>query len=50
MVRYAARGTAGEGDLLSYLLFDHCYAGHLIELGRADAAARREELIAFFSG
>jgi NTE family protein len=49
MVRYAARGAAGEGDLLSYLLFDHCFTSHLVELGRADAEARRDELLAFFS-
>src|SRR5881396_2119238 len=47
-LRYTVRGIAGEADLLSYLYFDHCYAEHLIELGRADAEARADELIAFF--
>ncbi len=36
-----------EADLLSYLLFDGEFAGHLIELGRKDARARHEELCAF---
>ncbi len=47
-LRYAVRGIAGEADLLSYLYFDRCYAEHLIELGRADAAARADELVEFF--
>ena len=46
ILRYAARGITVEADLLSYLLFDRCYAEHLIELGRADAAARSDELVA----
>ncbi len=41
----------GEGadtaDLASYLLFDGSFASELIELGRHDAAARRDELAAF---
>jgi NTE family protein len=45
VLRYAARGISVEADLLSYLLFDHCYAEHLIELGYADAAARSDELV-----
>ena len=47
-LRYAVRGIAGEADLLSYLYFDRCYAEHLIELGRADSAARADELVEFF--
>src|SRR5213594_4721801 len=47
-LRYTVRGIAGEADLLSYLYFDRCYAEHLIELGRADAEARADELIGFF--
>ncbi len=39
-----------EADLASYVLFDGNFARRLIELGRADAAARREELLAFFEG
>ena len=47
-VRYAVRGVVAEADLLSYVYFDHCFASHLIELGRADAEARSDELLAFF--
>jgi len=47
VVRYARDGAA-EADLLSYLLFDRCYAEHLIELGRADAAAHVDDLVALF--
>ncbi|HVN83324.1 MAG TPA: patatin-like phospholipase family protein [Candidatus Binatia bacterium] len=49
VARYAGRGALGEADLLSYLFFDRCYADHLIELGRRDAAARADELIEFLS-
>jgi NTE family protein len=49
MVRYVARGTPGEGDLLSYVLFDHSYAEQLINLGMTDAEACRDELVDFFS-
>ncbi|HEY3353265.1 MAG TPA: patatin-like phospholipase family protein [Polyangia bacterium] len=38
-----------EGDLLSYLLFDGTYARELAQLGYEDAAARRDELVAFFT-
>jgi NTE family protein len=48
VVRYAVHGVAKEADLLSYLFFDHCYASHLIALGRADAEARADELVALF--
>lgn len=47
-VRYAVRGVVAEADLLSYVYFDHCFANHLIELGRADAEARADELLTFF--
>ncbi len=40
---------ASDNDALSYLLFTRTYIDRLIALGRADAEARREELIAFFS-
>jgi NTE family protein len=46
LLRYAARGISVEADLLSYLLFDRCYAQHLIDLGYADATARSDELVA----
>jgi hypothetical protein len=49
VARYAGRQTLGEADLLSYLFFDCCYADHLIELGRHDAAAVADELVTFFS-
>jgi NTE family protein len=45
-----ARAGAADADLLSYLLFDHCYAQHLIELGHADAAAHADALAALFEG
>ncbi|MGH7287214.1 MAG: patatin-like phospholipase family protein [Myxococcota bacterium] len=35
-----------EADLLSYLLFDRCYTEPLLELGRADASARADEIVA----
>jgi NTE family protein len=44
----AQADTHREADLLSYLLFDGEFARQLIELGRADARARHEELCAFF--
>ncbi len=49
VVRYAGRGALAEADLLSYLFFDRCYADHLIELGRHDAAAAADELVTFLS-
>ena len=48
-LRYAAKNTGGEADFLSYLYFDGCYAGHLIELGIADAERQKDALAAFFS-
>lgn len=41
-------GEASEADLASYLLFDGAFAKKLIDLGRADAEARRHEITAFF--
>ncbi|HVY47866.1 MAG TPA: patatin-like phospholipase family protein [Minicystis sp.] len=41
-------GDPNESDLLSYLLFDGRFARELVELGRADARARHDELCAFF--
>jgi NTE family protein len=41
-------GEATEADLASYLLFDGVFAQKLIDLGRADAEARRHDVAAFF--
>ena len=41
-------GEASESDLASYLLFDGAFAQKLIDLGRADAEARRHEIAEFF--
>jgi NTE family protein len=41
-------GEATEADLASYLLFDGAFAKKLIDLGRADAEARRHEISEFF--
>lgn len=41
-------GEAAEADLASFLLFDANYVRELVELGRRDAAAKRDELEEFF--
>ena len=41
-------GAGDEADLASYLLFDGHYCRQLIEMGRADAHARRDEILHFF--
>jgi NTE family protein len=41
-------GVGDEADLASYLLFDGQFCRQMIEMGRADAKARRDELLAFF--
>ncbi len=46
--RLAAGEAAHESDLLSYLLFDGDFAAELIDLGRRDAAAKEDELVALF--
>lgn len=40
-------GEGADADLASYLLFDGDFARELIELGRADAMRRRDELAEF---
>lgn len=46
LTRATRRGVPEEeADLLSYLLFDRCFTEPLVELGRADARAREDELL-----
>jgi NTE family protein len=49
MKAFRSDANEREADLLSYLLFDENFTGPLAELGHADAMAREEELIRFFS-
>ncbi|MEK6607896.1 MAG: patatin-like phospholipase family protein [Myxococcota bacterium] len=44
--RTAINSPTEEADLLSYLLFDGDFARELMALGRRDAAAKRDELLA----
>jgi NTE family protein len=46
--RAARDGPTREADWASYLLFDGGYARDLIELGRADAHAKADEIKQFF--
>jgi NTE family protein len=48
LARYAALGAIGEADLLSYLFFDRTFTDRLVELGRRDARAASDDLVAFF--
>lgn len=41
-------GVGDEADLASYLLFDGHFCRQLVEMGRADAHAHRDEILAFF--
>jgi NTE family protein len=45
----AGVGAASAGGLVAYLLFDGGFANELIALGRADARARHDELVAHFA-
>jgi NTE family protein len=47
--RTAMASFRNDAALLSYLLFDGEYATELMALGRRDAAARHDDLLAFFS-
>ncbi|HEX8795408.1 MAG TPA: patatin-like phospholipase family protein [Polyangiaceae bacterium] len=46
-LRRIAEGES-EADLLSYVLFDGDFCGQLIEMGRADARAKHDELVSLF--
>lgn len=47
--RLAERDAGDDSDLLSYVLFDGGFSGILLELGRADARARRDDFVEFFT-
>lgn len=48
LLRTIDTGEASEADLASFLLFDANYVRELVELGRRDAAQKRDELEHFF--
>jgi len=52
-LRYLTRGLGASpergADFLSYLAFDSSYTRPLIEIGRRDALAQKDEIEAFFS-
>ena len=53
VVRYLMRGLGPDEattELASYLLFDGAFCRRLIEVGRADVAARRDEIREFLAG
>jgi NTE family protein len=50
LLRLLDLGEGADADLASYLLFDGAYAARLVELGRKDAAARRDEIADFLFG
>jgi NTE family protein len=49
MKAFSSDADPQEADLLSYLLFDRAFTRPLTELGYADAMAREQELVAFFT-
>ncbi len=51
VARMVMRGIPeDEADLLSYLYFDACFTTPLIELGRADAEARADDVLSMLLG
>jgi len=38
-----------EADLLSYLYFDRCYTSQLVDLGREDARAMHDQIVALLA-
>jgi NTE family protein len=50
LLRFLDVGEAAEADLASFLLFDEAYVRLLVELGRKDAADKRDQLEDFFFG
>ncbi len=50
VLKLLADSEGEDADFVSHLLFDGEYATRLIEIGRADAAARRDELADLFWG
>ena len=51
LARAALRGVPrDEADLLSYLYFDRCFTRELVEMGRADARARRDDVLELLTG
>jgi NTE family protein len=50
MLRAIDVGENADADLASFLLFDEAYVHVLVELGRRDAAAMRDEIADFFFG
>ena len=51
LARMARRGVPeGEADLLSYVLFHSCFTSKLVELGRSDARAREDDIVALLEG
>jgi NTE family protein len=53
MLRHMLKGLGASGkkgwDLLSYLAFDRIYVQMLLDLGRRDALAQREQIAAFLA-